>query len=192
MRNNDELFLQIAIEQGYLTTKQAVVVMQIRNRTTQKKQRFDLLMYLYTKKMISQQNLKKLKQLIKSQLETKKVPIKEQADNFLQKTLQDRYRIEEEIGKGASGVVYKAYDLSLKRYVAVKILPGAISEKDKQRFFLETESLAKLSCPHLVSLYNVYTTPYCFFVMELVEGGTLSKLISKKAYLDRNTKCPKQ
>ncbi|WP_372369962.1 protein kinase [Candidatus Uabimicrobium sp. HlEnr_7] len=179
MQKNDEIFLHVAVERGYLTTKQALSVMQVKKRITERKQRFDLPAYLYTNKIISEENLKQLKQIVRSLLKTKKIILKDEQNNLKQSVLQDRYTVKEEIGRGGMGVVYKAYDASLKRFVALKLLLNTFSEKEKQRFFLETESLAKLSHPNLVSLYNVYTTPYCFFVMELVNGCTFSKLISQ-------------
>ena len=77
MQKNDEIFLHAAVERGYLTTKQALAVMQVKKRVTERKQRFDLPAYLYTNKIINEENLKQLKQIVRSLLKTKKNYIKE-------------------------------------------------------------------------------------------------------------------
>ena len=81
-----------------------------------------------------------------------------------------RYKIVERIGSGGMGVVWKANDLVLDRYVALKILRPEMSEDDDfvSRFRREAKAAASLSHPNIVSIYDVEKTGLHFIVMELV------------------------
>src|SRR5215813_7511263 len=90
--------------------------------------------------------------------------------------LRQRYRLENEIGRGGMGVVFRATDIELKREVAVKILSQAASPEARQRLMREARAAAALNHPHIISVYDVGesdSTP--FFVMELVQGPSLAK-----------------
>ena len=67
------------------------------------------------------------------------------------------YELNEEIGRGGMGIVYKARDLKLDRYVAIKFLPQqlASSEEYKSRFIREAKSAASLSHPNILSIYEI-------------------------------------
>lgn len=87
------------------------------------------------------------------------------------------YEIERQIGKGGMGVVYKAYQQSLRRNVALKIIPERLLNTPEQiaRFKIEAESAAKLDHPGIVPVYEVgeyYGVHY--YSMALVEGTSLS------------------
>ena len=90
-------------------------------------------------------------------------------------TLSDRYRLEEEIGRGGMGIVFRACDSDLERQVAVKVLAAHREVGDaRERLFREARAAAALSHPHVVSVYDVgehHHMPY--LVMELVEGPSL-------------------
>jgi len=96
-----------------------------------------------------------------------------------------RYYLAERLGEGGMAVVYKAYDTRLERDVAIKIIrsgafpPDALGELLK-RFEREAKSLAKLSHPNIVKVYDYGEhegSPY--LVMEYLPGGTLKKLLEK-------------
>ncbi|MHB9032163.1 MAG: ABC transporter substrate-binding protein [Anaerolineae bacterium] len=96
-------------------------------------------------------------------------------NSMIGETLNQRYRLEEELGRGGSGVVYRARDLLLQRDVAVKVLHAA--EEDaagQERLLREARSAARLQHPNIVTLYDVCETPeLSFIVMEYVEGSAL-------------------
>jgi WD40 repeat protein len=87
------------------------------------------------------------------------------------------YEILGVLGRGAMGVVYQARDVRLKRLVALKmVLAGAhSSRRDRDRFRIEAEAVARLQHPNIVQIYDVgeqQGQPYC--ALEYLEGGTLA------------------
>ena len=99
--------------------------------------------------------------------------------------LVGRYRLEQCLGRGAMGVVYRAEDQELRRAVAVKILDARLfrDPQAEQRFQREGEALAALHHPHTVAVYDRGRTPegIHFLVMELLEGATLATLLERIA-----------
>ena len=99
-----------------------------------------------------------------------------------------KYEIIKEIGKGAMGVVYLAFDPIIERQVAIKTMnPQLFQDKEqRERFFREAKSAGILQHPNIVTVYDMGMegdTPY--IVMEYVEGEDLDSLIkSKKLNLD--------
>ncbi|MDX6613523.1 MAG: eukaryotic-like serine/threonine-protein kinase [Blastocatellia bacterium] len=89
--------------------------------------------------------------------------------------LGERYRLDNELGRGAMGVVFRATDLQLMRLVAVKLLASRVSDDDmRARFLREARAAASLNHPHIISVYDVGEDHgFPFFVMELVEGPNL-------------------
>ncbi|WNG40448.1 tetratricopeptide repeat protein [Archangium violaceum] len=89
-----------------------------------------------------------------------------------------RYVVRERLGSGAMGVVYSADDPELGRRVALKVLrpEGHQREELQQRLLREAQSLARLSHPNVVTLYDVGTYgDGIFLAMELVDGSTLAE-----------------
>ena len=90
-------------------------------------------------------------------------------------TTVSHYRIEELIGEGGMGVVYRALDLTLNRRVALKFLSHAAADADRRRRFqFEAEAASSLHHPHILSVYEIGThegQPY--LVTEFVDGSTL-------------------
>jgi dienelactone hydrolase len=93
-----------------------------------------------------------------------------------------KYRIVEEIGQGGMGIVYKAEDLKLKRFVALKFLPPHLmnSPELKERFLVEAQAAAALSHPNICVIYEVgESDEHPYIAMEFVEGETLRDKIRK-------------
>jgi eukaryotic-like serine/threonine-protein kinase len=95
-----------------------------------------------------------------------------------------RYELVSELGRGTSGVVYKAHDPKLDRLVAIKILrPELVSLEEsgvslKQRFHQEAVAAGRLTHPAIVAVHDVGESEgRPFMVMEYIEGGTLADLL---------------
>ena len=94
-----------------------------------------------------------------------------------------KYKIVEEIGRGGMGVVYKAEDLKLKRFVALKFLPPHLmnSPELKERFLIEAQAAAALSHPNICVIHEVgEAQDQSFIAMEYVEGETLRDKIKRR------------
>jgi len=96
------------------------------------------------------------------------------------------YQIRELIGKGGMGEVYRAFDSTLRREVALKVLPQALTRDADRlaRFEREARILASLNHPHVAAIHGVETdlsarVPRRALVMELVEGPTLAERIQR-------------
>ncbi len=106
--------------------------------------------------------------------------------NYLGTVLDDRYEMLEIIGTGGMAVVYKARDVKLNRFVAVKILKDEILEDEdlRSRFHTEAEAVAALSHPNIVSIFDVSITRRMeYFVMELIDGITLKQYMQQRGVL---------
>ncbi len=93
-----------------------------------------------------------------------------------------RYQRQEEIGRGALGVVYRGQDLLLDREVAIKIISPEIRDNTKvtARFFQEAKALAALNHPNIVTVFDQgQDAGEIYLVMELVDGGTLESLLQQ-------------
>ncbi|GAC1665887.1 MAG: hypothetical protein PVS3B3_37200 [Ktedonobacteraceae bacterium] len=93
------------------------------------------------------------------------------------------YQLEEEIGHGSMGVVYRGKQIALGREVAIKVLPIALARDASYvaRFIREAQIIAGLNHPNIVHIYDAgQQNKLLYFVMEYVQGPTLSNLL----YLD--------
>ena len=89
-----------------------------------------------------------------------------------------KYRVVGELGRGATGIVYKAVDDTLGREVALKVLNPAVADPEiLKRFRSEASILARLSHPGIACIYELFrANAELFMVMELVHGETLENL----------------
>ena len=94
----------------------------------------------------------------------------------------NHYRIEEKIGAGGMGEVYRATDSKLGREVAIKVLPDAFAKDPERlaRFDQEARLLASLNHPHIAAIYGLEESDGVrFLVLELVPGETLAERIAQ-------------
>jgi serine/threonine protein kinase len=93
-----------------------------------------------------------------------------------------QYQIEEQIGQGGMATVYRAYQPSINRYVAIKILPSQYAQDPNfvKRFEQEAKAIAALEHPHILPVYDFGTQEgLTYMVMRYVRGGTLSNLMGQ-------------
>ena len=108
-------------------------------------------------------------------------------DKYIGRLLGGRYEILEVLGTGGMAVVYKARCHRLNRLVAVKILKDEFSQDEefRRRFQAESQAVAMLSHPNIVSVYDVSTSEEGdHIVMELIDGISLKQYMEKKGVLN--------
>ena len=98
----------------------------------------------------------------------------------------ERYRLEDKVGSGGMSSVYRAYDPTLERWVAIKLMHRDITSDPDQleRFRREARAVASLNHPHVVTVIDAGEddgTPY--IVLEYVEGETLKDRIRRQGRL---------
>ena len=97
------------------------------------------------------------------------------------------YRIVAELGRGGMGVVYKAHEESLNRFVAIKVLGEHLTEDPTQieRFIREAQSAASLNHPNIVQIFAVSEEDgRHYFVMEYVSGRSLQQILRSRGPLE--------
>ena len=102
--------------------------------------------------------------------------------------IKDRYEIEEVLGEGGMAFVYKAKDKQLQRTVAIKTLkPNYVNqEKFVDRFRREAQTAANLNHPNIVQIFDWGIDDEPYFVMEYIEGNTLTSIISSNRTVGLN------
>ncbi|GAA1472700.1 PASTA domain-containing protein [Corynebacterium felinum] len=97
--------------------------------------------------------------------------------------LEGRYRIEAPIARGGMSTVYRCLDTRLGRHVAAKVMDARYVHDPvfRQRFRREARSMARLSHPNLVGVYDFSSEgEHIFLIMELITGGTLRELLAER------------
>lgn len=106
-------------------------------------------------------------------------------DEFIGKTI-DNYKFVSVLGKGGMGIVYKAYDIKLERFVAIKLLNSHLFQRQEsiERFQREAKNHAKLSHTNIVTVYGfIEYSNFLGIVMEYVEGESLEQIIDRMKVL---------
>ena len=103
------------------------------------------------------------------------------------RALAANYELEEEIGRGGMGIVYRARDRRLKRDVAVKLLPPELAYRSdiRSRFLREAETAAQLGHPNIVPIFSVgEDEKVVYFIMAYVQGDNLAKILHDHGPMD--------
>src|SRR5688572_8241361 len=93
------------------------------------------------------------------------------------------YHIVEKLGQGGMGVVYKAHDGHLDRFIAIKVLPPELiaNAERNSRFVHEAKAASALNHPNIIHIYDIASDDsQNFIAMEYVDGKTLHSLIGRK------------
>jgi len=109
-------------------------------------------------------------------------------ERFLTGRALGQCRLLEHLGSGGMATVYKAYQPSLDRYVAVKVLPPYLAQTRgfAARFRREARAIARLNHPNILPVYDSgQEGELSYIVMRYVEGGTLQEMLGKPLPLDR-------
>jgi serine/threonine protein kinase len=110
------------------------------------------------------------------------------SDPLIGQTLDDKYRLEERLGIGGMGTVYRARHVLIDRLVAVKVLNPRFVEDEaaRVRFRREAKAAGRLQHTNAVAVTDFGQTPggYVYIVMELLEGRTLREILAKDAPLE--------
>jgi len=94
----------------------------------------------------------------------------------------NHFKLSNELGRGGNGIVYKAFDIRLKRNVAIKILNPhpEYRKKDIRRFLLEAQAASSLNHPNICTVFEIGKQGNNFYIiMELVEGKTLRQVLEE-------------
>jgi len=102
--------------------------------------------------------------------------------------IKERYEITQLLGEGGMSYVYKATDKQLQRTVAIKTLKPNYVEQEKfvERFKREAQTAANLNHPNIVQIFDWGIGDEPFFVMEYIEGNTLTSIIANKKIVSMN------
>src|ERR1051326_7699581 len=110
------------------------------------------------------------------------------ADPFVGRTLDEKYIVEERLGAGGMGAVYRARHLSMERPVAIKFLHQRLVEDEAARIRFQTEARAAVKLRHAnavsVTDFGQTAEGSVYIVMELLEGRTLREILSREAPLE--------
>ena len=104
-------------------------------------------------------------------------------DNVQPGQMLGPYRIINQIGKGGMATVYKAYQASVDRYVAIKVLPSQLAESPEfaARFQQEARIIAKLEHPHILPVFDYGESDgVAYFVMRYLDAGTLKERMESR------------
>lgn len=108
-------------------------------------------------------------------------------DHYLGTILDGKYEVQEVIGGGGMGLVYKARHLTIDRIVAIKMLHQHLTNSTEalKRFQLEAQALSCLSSPNILTIFEFGLTleGQPFMVMDYLEGKSLSDLLTEEGPL---------
>ena len=104
------------------------------------------------------------------------------------RTVDNKYRIEQLLGRGGMGAVYRARDMRLDRLVALKVVRAELlgDPEARQRFRREAQIVARLQHPSIVAVYDygTFADGGAYLVMELVRGEDLRHVLQREGRLE--------
>lgn len=168
---------KLVIEQGLATPSEVEQCLNVKAQAEDPNQQ-SLAQILITNKIVTARQIDRVKEKILEVSKGQQIP---------------GYKIISKLGSGAMATVFKAKQLSLDRYVAIKVLPRRLSENAEyvERFYKEGKAAAKLNHTGIVQAFDVGEAGgYHYFVMEYVKGHTLydeiagGKVFTEKDALD--------
>jgi serine/threonine protein kinase len=97
---------------------------------------------------------------------------------------QKRFEIVERLGEGGMGKIYKAFDPSMDRYVALKVLKPDVPDTEQSRFHREAVVAANFSHPNLVRVLEVgHSESFQWFAMEYLRGNDVGHVLARRRYI---------
>jgi len=102
-----------------------------------------------------------------------------------------KYDVEERVGEGAMGVVYRALDPVLQRRVAIKVMSDAFAQNDdlRERFLREAQAAGSLQHPNVITIYDFGEVDgHLYIAMEFVEGQDVAELLAHQVPLTLTNK----
>ena len=113
--------------------------------------------------------------------------VRDDGDVLLGKILGERFLVQERLGQGASGMIYRAEHVTLRRKVAIKVLHHELVRDDLalERFRREATTVADIDNDHIVEIHDFGRTPdgRLYLAMELLEGETLDAVLEREGKL---------
>ena len=104
------------------------------------------------------------------------------------RTVDNKYRIEQLLGRGGMGAVYRARDMRLDRLVALKVVRAELlgDPEARRRFRREAQIVARLQHPSIVAVYDygTFADGGAYLVMELVRGEDLRHVLQREGRLE--------
>jgi len=174
MPAQDEVaFLQVAIKFNAITKGRANECLKIQKTLEGQGKSVDIYTILATKKYMSPETIQKIRDALAEEEKLKTGQVR-RIGNF---------ELIEKLGSGAMGTVYKAKQVTMKRMVALKILPPKLAKAKGfvDRFMREGQTAGMLDHPNIVRAVDVgQADGYYFFAMEFVEGQTLRKVMKEQ------------
>src|SRR5205085_2547325 len=116
---------------------------------------------------------------VRSQAEEPSAPVEPMTERPISRQVGE-FELLSELGRGGMGVVYRAWQPSLGRQVALKRLQRSGDAKSESRFAREIRALGRVEHPHLVKIFTSGSEgEHWFYAMELVEGATLAAVCQR-------------
>jgi serine/threonine protein kinase len=166
--NIDTLLGRIVVEQGLSTSEEVQLCFEQQRQSADDKKQQSLAELLLGNQFITKRQLERMRREVEAQRSTQQIP---------------GYSIKRKLGAGAMASVYLARQISLDRYVAIKVLPKRFSTNPQfiDRFYQEGRAAARLNHPNIVQAYDVGKAgDYHYFVMEYVDGRSVHDDLVKK------------